>query len=674
MLSFFRSSPSGKRIPYASVLTDGILSSGFYQILLNWFAVIQSLLTRVGLLEASVVEINNEAYIFGVEFNTPGVVLPSGAQGETLYFRRATAAPFYVNGALVMAGIDQPRLTHEGLILEPGATNMIGTPEDLSQFTLFNCTRIVGGGPATPEGGHYTKLTMTVDVATTHGAYMPVADPGLVSSCSFYISKTFGGNARYVQVQDNSNTHRVRVDLVTGVIVAQSATHTVARCEDLGVEWRISVSVDEAIILGAIWVMLSNANPASPAPVCDGAVTDWIGVRRAQVVPLDFPTSWSAGTIAADNCWVAPRRQIPPEFRFEATAQPVDGNNYRGVTPCPIVSVGDYGGQNSICLSLSAGNVLFSVRDSANAEKLHTCSWLAAGSFYTGTRYWTASSSGYVRPSLFVDGRESNAAPSGAGTGLLQTLSPAQTRIRIGNSATSGESTGLVVGGVIVRRLGVFADQRPSTKVAGAYCYREAFTRGYVPDSQVVACIGDSITDAVLVDPTNIYESWTRVAARTKGLWMCHNFGVGSNGLEQIAIRWREHVKGHGYQTLVLQGGINNANIGQTAAEMWAITEPLLNEILLDGVTKLICFGLLPGNNAIGSALYVAKTGYNALLAAWCASHASVGALYYDAWASFTDGANPPKIQAAYDQATPGSFHLNQAGNNKAGAEIAALL
>lgn len=55
MLSFFRSSPSGKRIPYASVLTDGILSSAFFQFIMAMWAVVQSILVRLGLIDSVIV-------------------------------------------------------------------------------------------------------------------------------------------------------------------------------------------------------------------------------------------------------------------------------------------------------------------------------------------------------------------------------------------------------------------------------------------------------------------------------------------------------------------------------------------------------------------------------------------------------------------------------------------
>ena len=645
-------------IPDATTLVKGLATT--------------ALVADVAALVPSVAALNG--VVLSIDFSTPGQTLPTGSAGEIVHFSRASAAPFYLNGVLMSAPIDAPRITHEGIIIEPATTNLASTPETLSGWSLNSVTR--GIGAATPEGGTYTRVTMTADLASLHALYSLATDPGLASSISVYASKVYGGNARYLQIQDNSTLHYARVDLLTGVVVQLSAANTVARCVDLGSEWRISWTANNAINFGAIWVAISNTNPVSQSPICDGAITDWVDVRRVQVEALDHPTSWVATTRAADICWLSPRAQILSEFCVEVDYQPVDGNNERGSVslPRPIVSIGDIGTNSSMLIALAGVYELFRVFDvGAGSKEIANNS--AAGMFYTGPRYLSCSSSGLAVPAQYIDGRQTNAAPTGAGTGCFQSKSASQSRVRIGHSATSGVSNGAIYGGVIVRKVLIHGSRKPTTRVSGAFSYREAMTRGYCPDNQVFACLGDSITDAVMVSPTTIYESWTRYAARTKGLnWMAHNYGVGSNSLDQIGARWIEHVKGRGYSTVVFQGGINNMNAYQSAAEAWSIAQPILMDMLASGVTKLICIGLMPGNNAVGNELYNSKTGYNSLLSAWCVANASLGVVYLDAWALMTDGANPPKIAAAYDQATPGSLHLNQAGNDRLGAAVAALL
>lgn len=275
-----------------------------------------------------------------------------------LHFERASTAPVIVDGVASTAGVNVPRLTPDGLMIEPASQNFLASPHQLTAaaWTLQSMGTVTTG-VSDPQGGTDAAIfAMAVDSSpTTHLIFQlgsPTAD---TTTLSWYVYVIPGNIVDSFRVGDNSGAHYAIFDCTgQGLVETEHGAGTHGEIEKWGVKtiagttytiYRISVTCTP------VTGMLTQCYPCHGGNVSyqdDG--TGKFGLAHPQTEPLWYASSWMLVNRAAELA-LLPIPNLGGEWCVEIVATlcgPQRGRNGAGavmgwVRPLPMGPVSHSG-------------------------------------------------------------------------------------------------------------------------------------------------------------------------------------------------------------------------------------------------------------------------------------------------------------------------------------------
>lgn len=589
--------------------------------------------------------------IYRVDFATPGVYDSiSGARGELVTVTRNSTAKFVVDGTEYTAAANQARVGRNGLIVEPGCTNLAPTPTNLTSAS-WQKNGLTTSAYADPLGG--TSATLFTESSGSAQRYVftdVVAGRSGKHANSIY-AKAVGANKRWLMIDYSDNgTRRCIFDLVTGTFTNTGTA--VPEMEEIGNGWwRCSLNfasttgVTQNLTLG-----VCNASNSWGSYSGDGA--SGIALWRPQVeASNDYATTWqNTGDVRAAEIATSVVPAFTDPHGVEAVVTPC-GAQYWVRGAVPVLSFGTKDGADTIALRMAAGDTQYSIVDSGSAAKYSATGVNARH----GTRTLFGASSGKTQPIVYYDGIPSPGAAVGTGTGMAWITLPASRNMRIGS-----DSTGLV-GGFCFRSIAIYASatlppiEQPYNVLAHAVASEATAA------ANRIAFVGHSWVEGT--GSETIAERYTHKTARLLGSQYAEcNYGIGTNTSSQTLDICRRYVWRHGYKRVSIDCVINDVGGGYPAAVILANIATIVAEAKAAGATKVVVVNGAPGsaNNAVTLAV---NAGLTANATAW-------GCTVVDSYTEFNDPGNPGHMKATHGD----GLHATQVGMDALAALVAAAL
>jgi lysophospholipase L1-like esterase len=401
-----------------------------------------------------------------------------------------------------------------------------------------------------------------------------------------------------------------------------------------------------------------------------GRLTGWHGeavtVTRASTGTCINYDGGVSNSVYTDQPCVAGGRLLFSNGQVEKTPNPVDA----GDKACSSVTVdmSDHWNQTGNSTleqwgTYHAANSASFYVDSNRSLGLNTYQWDGgntitlsdAWAVWTGPRnlgFCVASDAGIQ---LYMDGAQMPAYTfTGPDAGV--NWSPAPANIAFGNGASASTdpfSPSGYVNNICVSNDPLDCMVSPPARLGGA--------------TKRIACIGDSITQGYLVNPSYPDKVERIMSDINKKTW---NFGVGGTTAAQMLARWRSFVRGHGYTHLTLMGGTNDVRNGTTAATAWASLQTIADEAISDGMTVTL-LTIPPFKGAVGgtgSNLTEGDT-LNSNILTYCTNHSLT---CVDVHTLLKDSVDAQKMALTYDSGD--HLHPNQTGSDLIGTNLEAVV
>lgn len=198
----------------------------------------------------------------------------------------------------------------------------------------------------------------------------------------------------------------------------------------------------------------------------------------------------------------------------------------------------------------------------------------------------------------------------------------------------------------------------PAVGICGIDCPVETAT--------TVACLGDSITNGVVVGVDYTFPRQLQAALGT--MWPTANHGISGQRVDQMLARLRTNIVGKGYTRLVLLGGINDIIQDLTAAAIYANIQTVVSEAAADGMTVYV-LTVLPFGDSVPywsaprqavlealNALIMGGTGYTPI----------------DTYTALQDPADLDALLPAHAQAD--GLHLDESGTGAMAVAVDAVV
>lgn len=473
------------------------------------------------------------------------------------------------------------------------------TADYFDSSTLTTCTN--NQLPVTPNGAF---------VAGAATQFYPVpSDPTYAGTVNL------AGTGRYAFSVVGTGSKSIAAGTVTATGLPCTAS--------AGSPCYLNVTVGGTVSFGApsgslTWVQLENS--ALPT----GPVTS--GTRNATVV--------SGASIVTSS----------PRVCLQATVTAPDGG-WRPFATDPNVhflahyTSGAYGAANSVELKFYNSLLYFQVWDATPTQRYVSPSFSLAGStlrgpLWTGTHTLTGCADGIGGLFAYADGCYLPIAPAGTGTGKI---------------AATGVSQSLYIGGR--------GDSDASSFLGAAIQDVQVLPtfRGRDPLYDVLS-VGDSITQGTTGGSVGFPEG----LAYLRG--PCHaalNYGWYGGTIAQIQTAYQSAIGKASYDSITVEGGVNDIRAGTSAAATWATYKAIVDDALGRGMsvyalTVMPCggFASCAGKDSIIQAMNASIAGY----APPAASRYHV----VDTYTLLTDGSG--NLASAYDSGD--HLHPNQAGND----------
>jgi hypothetical protein len=604
---------------------------------------------------------NSDSIAWECRFDKPGLYNTGtyyASDGAAVVCTRAGTVNYFDNGASSVASANQMRITGNGILVEPAATQIL-TSTDFTSALWVGGTQMPTktGGQADPAGG-LTAFLIGEGVANSgHQVYNLVT----LSGTTVYSVYAKYGSARYVRITDNSTAHVLKFDFTTQTVTVTGAGAS-GYAEEVGGGWYRLVLVMTTPTSGLVG--FSHFDDAGSSATFTGTNRyTYLWRPQCEAQALGRPTTWiSSGSRSADVITVSGPKVfdkwcIDVDFR---TAETFDR-----IGLCPLLSVGTYSANESICLALNTPqSSKFSIIDS-NGEKYTSQTTTVSG---TGGVCVSASFSN-ATPAIKINGASVKSTTSGDGYGLYRGVYPLA--FRVGQASTGLQSS------FEIKRIAVRGDNDISTiKADFIYNYNWALGQKGISRNNMPIFLGDSNTQGT----GSGLIPYSAIACSTKGAAYVHqNYGIGGNTTVEIRNRYSRELSNAavaGYRQIFIWAGINDVN--NLISPSVSINNLLYvyNSVLDQGL-NLIPITVMAGSNA--ATLANIQT-INAFIADYCSAGsgyrgASSSSIYYiDAFSLLGDnGSNSTKIATIYDN-DGGSLHINQVAHNLLGAYAAALI
>lgn len=555
-------------------------------------------------------------------FDSIGAYASGAAVGENdepiTAVRSSTATYQTATGALATASANAARVAHLGLVVEPAATSVISAPNNLAGGIWATN----GVGVAAP-----TRTANTTDVTAPDGTntatkivFPAVPSAGNVSNVwcsvtltaadyelSFWARSAAPYAEFWFEVQDGASywkSARVQLNDREWKRCSLRVNGHGAGTRYVGIGTSLAAGTNQdATTGGTVYVHGVEMKP------CQG-LTSTVGTTPR----TDDVLSVSAGPIGANegsgSIWVRPQW---------AAANAGTDKTILQASGFSLV----YVAASSVWRLTIGGQVVDSAAQTFSAYTDHVIRW----------RYQTSDK---VR---LVVNQETEVVSAGAPT----SLAPGAT-LYLGNNGTTGA-------GVFLRRL--ILD--PSGAAMPALATPTPVQR--------VATLGDSI-----VYGYNVTTGWSTALGTLLGApWRVENFGINSDVVAKMLVRWRSQIRGQGFGYLVLAGGINDIRVGTSAATVWTSLKAIVDEAKADGLVVVLCT-VTPFKNYAASWTAGKQTELDSLNSTIIAYASSQGLRLVNSYLAMLDPGTPYTFLPAYDQGD--NLHPNQAGNDV----IAALV
>jgi hypothetical protein len=587
--------------------------------------------------------------VLSATFTTPGVDSSlTGDNGEPIKFTRASAATVRINGATVTAASGEARIDDYGLLVEPAATQLLGSAASLTTLGTggwSNSGTTVIGGKADPEGGTTAFWVQDVAGQTTMWFYQL----GDTSLSPITVSAYFDGDQsdyKVVRLGDNQATHYVNFDIYNGKVLT---VHGACRGEIERVKGRLfrcSMTVPTGWTAGLLFLLSLLADNETTAT---GTGTKHIWVWRPQTEQNHYATSWIAsGTRAADTVQI-PLANFGLDWCVEIEATPTGGQYWTRGTDHPMFEIGIHGVTPSVCGSIVSGAPV-----NTTIDDYGTKAFTATAAMTRGPRRIAFASNGAARPAVYVDGRQALGSAAGAGAGIYENS--------VAYMLCLGANQAGTIGGFRIRNIRVRNTTTPQAQPVGGYQYSWPIEYGLTARTNCVAFLGDSNTQGSCYNASIV--PFPSIAAGIGTARQAHNYGVGSNSTQQALARLKADIVGHGYTKLVVLIGINDINVGIPTDFTIANIGRIVSTATADGMHVYLCT-LFP--NGYSDSRLTALTAINSAISALASSSVTI----VDTYTLLNDGTG--KISSTYDY-DGGSLHLSQAGQNAVGAAVATAL
>jgi len=346
----------------------------------------------------------------------PGQSLPS-----VVSFSRASTGTYIspTTGLVVTAAIDEPRITADGLLLEIAATNVIRRSEEISNATWLKQGSGVAAPTVTADQGTAPDGNLTADRVQIQ------ASSGNASHYSFVEqSFTVGSTGRYslsfwAKSFDGSSSYTTYMSFYTGTTwVNQQITITGT--------WQRFVFEDQNLTAATWLVAIGNARGMSGSGQNGQSAADillWgVQAERQRAATSYIPTASGAaargqdicsfphGLTAADSNWSFAADITPAS---PGTGWPSSNSNVFLIGSSYVAADSAY-----LVVNGSTQKLEFGVIDTAAAARSVPETQNQPN---TKTRVFARAAQGVL--SVNYQGSTSGS-PSGAGTGLLTTVSP----------------------------------------------------------------------------------------------------------------------------------------------------------------------------------------------------------------------------------------------------------
>jgi lysophospholipase L1-like esterase len=541
-----------------------------------------------------------------------------GDNGETLTLARTSIATYQdSSGALATAAANTARVNHWGLVAEPAATSVIAQPNNLTVSWSTNGvgvaapTRTANSGDVTAPDGTNTATKVVYPAVPSAGNVSNVWVGATLTAdryeFSFWARSSSPICEFWFEVQDGASfwqSKKVTLNDREWKRCSMIVTGHGAGTRYFGLGTSLAAGTDQtATAGGTCYIWGVEAKPLPGLSSLTGTVA-----RTADVASI------SAGPIGANqgagSIWVRPQ--------WAAGVAATD----RTILSAPGFSL-VYVAASSVWRLTIGGQVVDSAAQTFLAYTEHQIRW----------RY---EATGRVR--LIVN-QETEVVSAGAPT----SLSPGST-LYLGNNGTVG--AGVFLRRIILEPAGT--DMLPVATPTAA---------------ERVATLGDSI-----VYGYNVTTGWvTALAALLGSPWRVENFGINSDVVANMLVRWRSQIRGIGFGYLVLAGGINDIRVGTSAATVWTSLKAIVDEAKADGLTVVLCT-VTPFKNYSGQWTAGKQTeldSLNTTIRAYCSSQAL---RLVDSYVAMVDPGNAYTYLAAYDQGD--NLHPNQAGNTALAALV----
>lgn len=192
--------------------------------------------------------------------------------------------------------------------------------------------------------------------------------------------------------------------------------------------------------------------------------------------------------------------------------------------------------------------------------------------------------------------------------------------------------------------------------------------------AQVIAALGDSTTEGHFGDSARITYPERLMAALGTG-FIVDNHGIVGDIMAGLQARYKGGIKGRGYSTVVLIGGINNImTLSHTGAATFTTWQAVADEILADGL-ELVASTAFPfeGSGGWSAGKQTELDAFNAAILAWCATNAANPKLgCFDGYTALEDPGNADALLPAYEYTD--HLHLSAAGNTAVATLVQAAL